>query len=123
VITSQIEKSQATRLGATPVSPDGSHGGPTFVHRACATKTHRLLYHSTLGLRVIKTRRETEADLGGAMLSKEIRFIFDFSEPEIYSSQVNVVGREGLVGTVLNLITTTLHKCAAVPRRARIEGS
>jgi len=25
-----------------------------------------------------------------------------------------------LIGTVLNLRTTTLHKCAAVPRRARI---
>ena len=38
-----------------------SHVGPTFVHRLCATtvhsknsKGHRLLYHSTLGSRVIK---------------------------------------------------------------------
>ena len=31
--------------------------------------------------------------------------------------------RPGTIGTVLNLRTTTSQKCAAVPRRARVQGS
>jgi len=57
-----------------PVSPEGSHGGPTFVHRLCATKAHRLLYHSTLGLRVIKKKRRARylrRDVGCDLLSSE----------------------------------------------------
>ena len=59
-------------------------------------KARRLLYHSTLGLRVIKKR---EKEGGEASLRAE-RGVLP-------------------IGTVLNLRSTTLQKCAAVPRRAR----
>ena len=60
-------------------------------------KAHRILYHSALGLRVIKKRRRTARSvlvvvLHGSMLAILIR----------------------------DLGTTTLQKCAVVPRRARI---
>ena len=76
-------------------------------------KAHRLVYHSTLGWRVIKKRKRIRyrpgADPGGLsqVWWREI------------TRRILKLGAVP-IGTVLSLRTTTSQKYAAVPRRARI---
>jgi len=66
-------------------------------------KAHRLVYHSTLGLRVINKKK-----------------VEGFG-PRVACQEYPAATREWILsnGTVINLRTTS-QKCAAVPRRARI---
>ena len=65
------------------------------------------VYHSTLGLRVIKKKEEVcQLDVGQ-------------HRTHVTLSGIEEVGKRP-IGTVLNLRTTTSQKCEAVPRRARI---
>jgi len=59
-------------------------------------KAHRLLYHSTLGLRVI-----TKEEKRDSTVTDSVRLLVTPCHSQ-------------------DLRTTTSHKCAAVPRRARI---
>ena len=69
----------------------------------------RLLYQSTLGLRVIKQRRRVWLVGCRALLHHK-------TASETYPDTPGI-------GTVLNLRTNTSQRCAAVPRRARVECS
>jgi hypothetical protein len=67
-------------------------------------QAHRLLYHSTLGSRVIKKKKR----MGGRRPACHLGMYPDTPIP---------------IGTVLNLRSNPSQKRAAVPRRARIKGS
>jgi len=86
-----------------------------------AFNAHRLLYHSTLGVRVRKKKEEERPSKKGTegAIGRESR---DFSDPPNRHLR-DVLLRAVPIDTVLNLRKTDPQKCEAVPRRARIQGS
>jgi len=72
--------------------------------------SHRLVYHSTLGLRVIKKKERRRCCFTAKALS-------------CCTSKVNSESPAGCREMWNTISTTTSQKCAAVPRRARIQGS
>jgi len=73
------------------------------------------VYHSTLGVRVIKKRKKTRA----ARTARVEPRLYIACAPRRITRRVPAL-RAVPIGAVLSLRTTTSQKCEAVPRRARV---
>ena len=148
LIEADLEREVGLEGGESPASGDRPVSGPSDWLGGCvrlfgtllklrtiasqkragvlAFKAHRLVYHSTLGLRVIKKKKRIDVNLrivcqlenseGGELPGSGERAMSGSS------AWLPKGGYVRLFRTVLNFRTNNLQKCAAVPRRARISG-